>query len=207
MTGRIDDSFAPALSAAGTPADKADLLLAYMQRTGGGFYDRTVTQLQHALQCAHLARGAGGDALSTTAALLHDLGHFLLGEHDEAEDFLAEDLEHETVAADILEEHVPDEVLVPIRLHVPAKRYLCGVEPDYYQRLSEGSKRSLALQGGPMSAAEVEDFQATTAHLERVVSLRRWDDGAKVENLDVPSLAAYREDLLEALSRGGTATG
>ena len=43
----------------------------------------------------------------------------------------------------------------PVRLHVAAKRYLCTTESDYFSRLSADSVRSLALQGGNMSADEI----------------------------------------------------
>lgn len=39
--------------------------------------------------------------------------------------------------------------LEPIRLHVDAKRYLCGVDADYHDTLTAASRASLALQGGP----------------------------------------------------------
>ena len=44
----------------------------------------------------------------------------------------------------------------PVRLHVAAKRYLCAVESEYLDLLSQPSLVSLRLQGGPMSAAEGE---------------------------------------------------
>ena len=53
----------------------------------------------------------------------------------------------------------PD-VTAPIALHVEAKRYLCAVEPDYFDRLSEASRLSLATQGGAMTAAEAAAFAA-----------------------------------------------
>ena len=40
-----------------------------------------------------------------------------------------------------------------VRMHVAAKRYLASMEPGYFDTLSEASKLSLRLQGGPMSPA------------------------------------------------------
>ena len=57
-------------------------------------------------------------------------------------------------------------------------RYLCWAEPDYFARLSPDSVRSLALQGGPMSADEAFAFRATP-HAEAAVRLRRFDEAAK----------------------------
>ena len=47
-----------------------------------------------------------------------------------------------------------------VRLHVPAKRYLCAVDPEYWEGLSDVSKRSLKVQGGPLSPAEAAEFAA-----------------------------------------------
>ena len=41
--------------AGGMPSQKVDALLAYVRRPGQSFYDESVTQLQHALQCARQA--------------------------------------------------------------------------------------------------------------------------------------------------------
>src|SRR5262249_12926574 len=62
--------------------------------------------------------------------------------------------------------------------HVPAKRYLCATEPGYIELLAEDSARSLALQGGPMSAEEITKFELTP-YFAAAVRLRRIDDRAK----------------------------
>src|SRR5262245_7089692 len=38
-----------------------------------------VSQLDHALQCAHFARAGGASAAQIVAALLHDIGHLCAG--------------------------------------------------------------------------------------------------------------------------------
>ena len=72
------------------------------------------------------------------------------------------------------------EVTEPVRLHVAAKRYLCAVEPDYFAKLSMDSVLSLTLQGGPMSAEEITDFEAVPEYAD-AVQLRRFDEQAKVK--------------------------
>ena len=76
-----------------------------------------------------------------------------------------------------LAERFSPEVSEPVRLHVAAKRYLCAVEPDYFGKLSPDSVRSLGLQGGPMSADEIETFRRHPQHAE-AVRLRRYDEEA-----------------------------
>ena len=79
-----------------------------------------------------MVRAAGRAATETlvAAALLHDLGHLL---HSEGEDAAARglDTQHEELAAKVLAGHVPEAVLDPIRMHVAAKRYLCFTNSRY----------------------------------------------------------------------------
>lgn len=102
------------------------------------------------------------------AALLHDVGHLLeLRDGGAAHGDVAVDLGHEARGARWLARLFAPEVTGPIALHVAAKRYRCAVDPAYQDGLSDGSRRSLARQGGPMDAAEVARFEANPAHPER----------------------------------------
>src|SRR5581483_1392329 len=103
----------------------------------------SVSQLQHALQAALLAEQSGSDAALITAALLHDVGHMV---HGLGEDPAADGVDdrHEALGHAYLSRHFGPEVTEPVRLHVAAKRYLCGTEPDYFARLAPDSVRSLA---------------------------------------------------------------
>ena len=78
-----------------------------------------------------------------------------------------------------------------MRLHVAAKRYLCAVNPAYYDKLSEDSRQSLLLQGGPMSPLEVAAFDKLD-HRAAALALRLIDDEAKVSGLKTPELESYR---------------
>lgn len=149
----------------------------------------SVNQLQHALQSAALAEQNGEPVSLIVAALLHDVGHMI---HDLVEDPAAEGIDdsHEARGAAWLAAAFGPEVVEPVRLHVPAKRYLCATEADYFGRLSSDSVRSLALQGGPMSADEVSAFNRLPYAAE-AVRLRRIDDLAKDKEAVTPSLAHY----------------
>ena len=186
----IDPSLAAQLET-GTAAEKVDAIFSYMERRGQSFYDEVVTQLEHALQCAALAVEQGASQTLITGALLHDIGHILLDEHNADTAFLDTDLTHEEVGARYLEPFFPDAVTTPIRQHVPAKRYLCATDPSYYATLSDASKKSLELQGGPMTAAEQTAFEQIP-HFQDSLVLRRWDDLAKVKGLAIAGLETYR---------------
>ncbi|WP_431259594.1 hypothetical protein ACQ86G_05125 [Roseateles chitinivorans] len=92
----------------------------------------------------------------------------------------------------------PD-VVEPIRLHVAAKRYLVSTDPAYGPSLSDASRHSLALQGGPMNAEERLLFMAHP-QASASLQLRRWDDLAKRPGMRTPPLAYYLA-LLEELLR------
>jgi len=154
-----------------------------------------VTQLEHALQTAALAEAdAAGDEL-VAAALLHDLGH-LLNLQGETPTARGIDDQHQYFAIPFIRALFASAVIEPIRLHVDAKRALCALEPEYYEGLSEDSRRSLTLQGGILSRAETDAFLARPFARE-AMRLRRWDDAAKVPGHETAPLAHY----LEAVAR------
>jgi len=181
-----------------TDKQAVETLLTFIRTHGQSNYDESVTQIEHALQAAHLATQHGCDDVEITAALLHDFGHLLLDEHATQEGFLQEDLNHEKAGADFLDGYFPNEVTEPIRLHVAAKRYLCTVDADYYDRLSAASKRSFEVQGGNLSAAEQSQLDSNDG-LATALKLRRFDDQAKQRNQDVPPLEAYAENVQRCL--------
>ncbi len=191
MNNRIDQTLAEQMTGM-TAAEKVATLFDYMERRGQSFYDESVTQLEHACQCANQARLHDGSTTQVASALLHDLGHFLLDEHNAENDFLEEDQNHEEIGANYLEPFFPEVVTTPIRLHVPAKRYLCTTDASYYDGLSEASKRSFRLQGGVMSDEEQAAFECIP-HYQDALRLRQWDDLAKVKSLKTPAIDTYRE--------------
>jgi phosphonate degradation associated HDIG domain protein len=166
-----------------------DILTLFAERGESAYGGEAVSQRAHALQAAHFARQAGADEALVVAALLHDIGHLLHGLPDDAPDHGVDD-RHEALAARWLAGRFGPGVIEPVRLHVAAKRYLCAVEPGYYEALSEPSKLSLQLQGGAMSREVADQFRALP-HAKSSVTLRRCDDSAKVPELIVPELVEY----------------
>ena len=157
----------------------------------------SVTQIEHGLQCAMLAEQEGASSPLISAALLHDIGHLLHSLPDDAPDSGVDDV-HEELGYRFLSKIFGDSVAEPVRLHVPAKRYLCAVEPGYMEQLSEPSLVSLKLQGGPMSKQEVDEFEKNP-FVKDALRLRRWDDEAKIPDLPTPSLEHYEKHLRVSL--------
>lgn len=156
-----------------------------------------VSQLQHALQCAHLAERAGGSAELIAAALLHDLGHLLAPEP--ADPACDKDDLHQYMAIPFLRGVFSPAVIEPVRLHVDAKRYLCRVEKHYLAGLSSASRHSLGVQGGTYSSSEAAAFIARP-HATDAVALRRWDDLAKDPAAKPPDWTHYA-GILELAAR------
>lgn len=177
--------------------DVNSVLLLFHERGAAAYFGEPVTQTEHALQSAWQASRAGAPDALVAAALLHDVGHLL---HQRGEDVADQgiDARHEIIGVTWLSRVFPPAVTQPIRLHVAAKRYLCGVDPEYAAALSPASQQSLLLQGGPFSAAEAELFR-NEPYADAAIQLRRWDDAAKIPDLKVEPLESYRA-LLRRLS-------
>jgi len=171
----------------------------YRER-GHRLYGESITETQHALQCATFAREAGEPPQMIAACLIHDFGHLC---HDLGEDIADHgvDSAHEDLGAKSLAAWFPLEIVEPIRLHVTAKRYLCWKYPEYLSHLSDASRQSLSLQGGPMSDSEGRAFESHP-HYEAAVRLRRYDDMGKVPDMETPDFEAFRPVLRSVCSLG-----
>ncbi len=156
-----------------------------------------INQIQHGLQAAWLAEQAGDPPSLIAASLMHDIGHML---HDLGESPAEHGIDdrHEDIGHAFLVTHFGPEVTEPVRLHVAAKRYLCGKEADYFAKLSRDSVLSLSLQGGPMTAEEIADFEALP-HWQAAIRLRRYDEGAKVKGLTTPPIAHFMPYVAKVL--------
>lgn len=177
-------------------SDVVTQILSTFGERGHRAYGEHVTEQQHGLQCATLASGNREDPALVAACLLHDYGHLL---HELGEDIADHgvDARHEHVGANRLAAWFPPTVVEPIRLHAAAKRYLCWRDPAYYSGLSAASRKSLALQGGPMSTPEAHAFE-THPHFDRAIRLRQYDDLGKKPEMITPDMESFRP-LLESL--------
>jgi len=181
-------------------ATVADEVVAIFAAKGeSAYYGEDVSQLEHALQAAQCAERDKASATLVVAALVHDIGHLV---EDAPEDIADQgvDARHEEVGQTWLAARFGKNVYEPVHLHVDAKRYLCATDPSYFGKLSAASVQSLALQGGPMTAREIDDFESNEFYRE-AVALRRWDDEAKIPGLATRALVEYRE-LLNTAANG-----
>ncbi len=154
---------------------------------------------QHMLQSAQLAEQGQEPETLVAAALLHDIGHYT---NEFPEDALEKGTNnfHESAGAQFLSSYFPQEIVDCVRYHVAAKRYLCATQPEYYKRLSDASKHTLRLQGGPMTDTEVEKFEKLQ-FLENIIKVRLWDDEGKDAQASTPDFSYYRPVLQKIVER------
>jgi len=161
----------------------------FARRGGEEYLGEPVTMAEHMLQGACFAEKANEPDVIVVASLLHDIGHFT----SEFGAFSMDDIEdrlHEEAGAKVLERFFPPLVIDCVRHHVAAKRYLCAARPEYFKRLSAASIHSLNLQGGPMSAEEISEFEKNP-NLAEIIKVRHYDDAGKRANMKTQKYAYY----------------
>ena len=169
----------------------------FVRRGSDSYLGEAVTMSEHMLQAAALAEAESADDALVAAALLHDVGHY-------ADEFSAysptdtADKRHEDLGAELLAPYFDRRIVVAVRLHVSAKRYLCATRPEYAAQLSAASVHTLALQGGPMSPREIVAFKSHAGFAD-AVRIRVWDDSAKVPGVATRSFDDYARLLRRVL--------
>lgn len=192
----------------------------YTKWGSSDYIGESITQIEHALQCARLAsqdsRLAQYDNFIhncvIVAALLHDIGHLVGLDDGEMEMRLGGEscdslgiVGHEGVGAAFLKGlGMPNLVCELVEGHVPAKRYLCTTREGYYDSLSNASKQTMQLQGGIMNSEELRIFQSGVMP-ELKIYLREYDDVGKKTNMNLSSttkMLDYKSHLETALMHG-----
>ena len=155
-----------------------------------------VTITEHMIQTAMLAEKTNCSSNLICSSLLHDYGHFILENPDDLVK-KNKDGKHEDVGFEFLKKYFVKDVVMPIKHHVEAKRYLAR-DTKYYQLLSEASKVSLKLQGGIMDDKESKKFESNE-FFENSIKLRKFDECAKKTGLKIKSINEYKNLLISKL--------
>ncbi|WP_204127213.1 HD domain-containing protein [Pseudomonas ogarae] len=158
----------------------AELFALCRQQAQADYIGEAVSQLEHMIQAAELARDEGADEELVLAAFCHDVGHFCAPLTAENSMAGLGRRGHERVGANwLLGLGFSQRLAGLVARHVDAKRYLSWREPAYLAGLSEASRQTLHWQGGPMTTPEAEAFEADPLFADSL-RLRRWDEAAKV---------------------------
>jgi len=189
----------------GTAASISKEIIGLYEKHGGSAYaGEKISQLEHMMQAAELAEQQGYDEEVILAAFLHDIGHICVSAQgvNEMDGFGI--IDHEEVGADFLKEKGFSKKLVRlVESHVEAKRYLTFKDPEYYAQLSDASKATLEFQGGRMEADEAAAFEQYPL-FKLIITLRKWDEEAKIENRVLPELAHYQDMITRHLEKNQT---
>lgn len=176
-----------------------EIMALYHQFGDEDYIGEPVSQLEHMCQCAELAEKEGYDEEVILAAFFHDIGHFC--EHIMPVQYMNGYgvVDHEKLGADFLRcKGFSETVASLVENHVQAKRYLTYHFPEYYEELSEASKKTLEFQGGRMTLEEAMAFESDPL-FDLHIKLRRWDEKAKLENQPLPPLDKYAVMMLNHL--------
>lgn len=187
------------LQAAGETAEY--IINLYHQFGDEDYIGEPVSQVEHMCQCAELAEKEGYDEDVILAAFFHDIGH--LCEHIMPVQYMNGYgiVDHEKLGADFLRSKGFSETLASlVENHVQAKRYLTYHFPEYYEQLSEASKKTLEFQGGRMTLEEAMAFESEPL-FDMHIRLRRWDEKAKQENHPLPPLSKYGDMIRRHFSK------
>lgn len=177
---------------------RVNALFKYMTNEGRDSYaGEIISQTEHSLQSAKLAVDECADEETILGALLHDIGRILPRDPSKIPKELATkkgfpaNLSHDKFGEEYLRQFgFSEKVCQVVGGHVMAKRYITGLDPSYYDKLSPASKTTLKHQGGPMSKEEIAECQNDPWLAEKLL-VRRFDDLAKRSDYTAPGLEHY----------------
>ena len=169
-----------------------------------------VSQLDHALQAANhalqrMVLGSDSPVRLTEehviAALFHDAGQ-LFGNQTKADMDGYGVVEHEKIgAALLLTRGFSNKVTAMVAGHVDAKRYLVYQDCRYALALSDASRKTLALQGGPFSKVEADAFEKHP-YFKDILFIRQCDESAKKLGTSTQPFSYYKHMIIYHLTQG-----
>jgi len=182
-------------------ARTVDRIFELYSRFGAANYiGEPISQIEHMAQAAELAMLEGYDDEVVLAAFFHDIGHLCVTKTDDSDLNGLGIVKHEKIGADFLRGlGFPERIAILVESHVEAKRYLCWHDPEYFHKLSDASKRPLALQGGFMNEDEAIAFESNPL-AELMIKMREWDDLAKEVNIPLIDLQILKRKMLSVLA-------
>ncbi|MCE2958711.1 MAG: HD domain-containing protein [Bacteroidota bacterium] len=158
-----------------------------------------VSLIEHMSQSAQLAMQTGQDDEVILAAFFHDIGHMCALKNETNSMGIYGAKSHEKIGADFLRaKGFSEKIARLVENHVQAKRYLTHKYPDYYNNLSEASKKTLEYQGGKMTEEEAHQFENDPLFATSIL-MRQWDEEAKLENIALIDIKKIKSKALAAL--------
>jgi len=135
-----------------------------------------VTQFDHDILSYYIAKKNNFSINVMIASFFHDIGHQLAKNMNN--DLISSSGEylgcvsHEDIGSQYLYNcGFPVNITELIKNHVNAKRYLAYVDPNYIDKLSDASKKTLILQNGIMTDYEALNF-SSCSYFEESINVR-----------------------------------
>ena len=183
----------------------------YKNHGNADYIGEEVSQLEHALQFAHhAAKDYPNRHDVILGAFFHDIGHLIgldagktcsIKFKDESMDGLGM-VDHEGVGGKYLDYVGFPKIVGNIsRNHILAKRFIITKDQDYYNNLSEASKKTFWKQGGNLNSFQMESFASLPEH-EIYLRSRHWDDLAKEKEFENTFGLEYLKEMAENLICG-----
>ena len=162
---------------------------------GQSNYDEVVTVSEHMLQAANIAYDNRMNKFIVLSCLFHDIGHMII---DDIDNPINKNEPHESVGAEYLSKIFIEDVVVPVKNHVKAKRWLCTNNKRYYDKMSQASKKSFETQGSYMTQNEMAEF-FNSKYFYESIKVRQSDDRAKEKNKHVNGIEFYKNYINSCL--------
>jgi len=169
-----------------------DKIISNFKNNKSLYIGEKITISEHMIQSAMLAEKAKSNDDIVCSCLLHDYGHFIIEDPDKLV-INEKDGKHENIGYEYLTKFFNKEIVEPIKYHVLAKRYLVR-NKKYFNFLSEASKISLKLQGGPLNNKESKEFEKKE-YFKSSVLVRKFDEAAKKMGVKMKSIDDYKSLL------------
>lgn len=175
---------------------------------GNGKYmiQEDITQVNHVLQAASIAKLAGAPHSMVVALLFHDIGQVIKDENIGHMEILHSN--HAEIGAKWLEQKGFHKDIVDfVYYHALAKVVLCDLEPGYFDHLSLASRISYAYQKEKYDQNQdvVLVFMNHPLY-QQYLAARKCDDMAKksslsIENGNLPGFATYRDLVMSVYNK------
>lgn len=160
------------------------IITLYNSMGNSEYFGENVSKTTHMIQSAIAAMNNDEPDFIILSCLLHDIGHLL--EKDNMNGLGVSD--HGLIGANYLRElGIQENVCSLVENHVNAKKYLVSKHPEYYNKLSLASKKTLEYQGGKMNTTEMELFEKLP-EFHNILKVRYYDDIGKQVGMNIPSI-------------------
>eukprot|EP00111_Clytia_hemisphaerica_P020067 TCONS_00059162-protein len=161
------------------------------------YFGECVSKTTHMIQAATAAQQNNEPDYVVLACLLHDIGHFL--DKDNMNGLGV--IEHGAVGARFLRKlGMEEKVCCLVENHVLAKKYLVSKYDEYYDKLSDASKKTLEFQGGRMSMEQMVHFEKDP-YFKESIKVRTYDDIGKQVGMNIPKLVEFHDLINKYLNQ------